>query len=818
MNASKITLPETSAATSFYSYQMVSLQGNTVYFSGDVLLCYILNGKGQLQYYDKNVYLHAGDFLFFPRYALFSVTGLEDFQLLEIHLLPGFFQTLCPEDASIAFRNFYITENIHEQRSLELYRSLAELILHGICDESAGALEIMTGLGALFSLLKKHFQQSGSAKEPYETYVQERIRKTLTYIAEHYTRKITIPQISRMLGLNPQYFSVFFSRYFHQSFIDYLNEFRVNSTLKDLCRTRKNITEIAFDSGFQTYKSYSNAFRKIYQVSPSAYRSTYQPAAHKAASVSGISLLQKYLYARISEFPSTQVSVRDIRADLARDPVILTDRRIHAVSIGSGYQLLQEAVYAQLKQAVREYHFTHVHFRDVFCDLLNVYIEPVPDEPMFTWDYIDDIIRKIRSLGLHPFIEIGFMPRELSATKETLGYGYHPCIGIPKSYDRWADLVRSFLVHCREVFGLEEMKTWLFDFWNSANIRSANGYWNASQEEFFHFYRVTWRVFQEISPALQLGTPSFSLPSGMSWYQDFLAMCNRSEIRPSFLAMHLYSCDDNLHDFSGIFPYTTTVNYLPQINADSITHNLKGLRSALEEHGFSDLPILAGEWNISFYLSDLVRDTAFMATYVVKTWIQTLTLLEGLTYCNLSDISEHARPSNLLFPGTQGLLSRDGLKKPAYHALSLLHRLDREILHLEDDCIITRSRNSWHILLYNMSDYEIDTQRSPSFLSDDYRYHIFKGSISYEFRGTFALPAGAYQILTWVLDREHGSAYDAWIRMGSPAALTPQIHQALEHASFPDLHSEQREVTDLLHLQRIIPPHCVILYEIRKAK
>ena len=117
-----------------------------------------------------------------------------------------------------------------------------------------------------------------------------------------------------------------------------------------------------------------------------------------------------------------------------------------------------------------------------------------------------------------------------------------------------------------------------------------------------------------------------------------------------------------------------------------------------------------------------------------------------------------------------------------------------------------------------MSDYEIDTQRSPSFLSDDYRYHIFRGSISYEFRGTFALPAGTYQILTWVLDREHGSAYDAWIRMGSPAVLTPQIHQALEHASFPDLHFEQREVTDLLHLQRIIPPHCVILYEIRKTK
>lgn len=126
---------------------------------------------------------------------------------------------------------------------------------------------------SLLLTLKRHFYQSSSAQTGYADYVQERIRTTLEYIEKNYTRKVPLQEISQVLGLNPQYFSAFFSQYFHRSFIDYLNEHRINNSLSELCCGDKNITQIAFDHGFQTYKSYSNAFQKLFHMSPSAYRS-----------------------------------------------------------------------------------------------------------------------------------------------------------------------------------------------------------------------------------------------------------------------------------------------------------------------------------------------------------------------------------------------------------------------------------------------------------------------------------------------------------------------------------------------------------------
>jgi len=803
-----------SLTSSYYSYQVLTPHGNTIHFTSELVLYYVLSGEGCIQYDNRTVYLHAGDFLFFSRHTLFSITDLDNIQLLEIRFLPSFFQALCPENASITFRNFYITENTQEQRSIEIYQEIARLLLQGIFNEQAEPLEIVTSMCSLLLTLKRHFYQSSSAQTGYADYVQERIRTTLEYIEKNYTRKVPLQEISQVLGLNPQYFSAFFSQYFHRSFIDYLNEHRINNSLSELCCGEKNITQIAFDHGFQTYKSYSNAFQKLFHMSPSAYRNAHQITIHPHAGSQGLEVLRKYLHTEssLSFLPSSDV--RTIQLNLDHAPEIARDQRIHAISIGSGYQLLQEKVYAHLCKAASDLHCTHIHFRDIFCDLLNVYTEPDAGSPLFSWDAADEIIRKILNLHLYPYIEIGFMPRELSSTNETLGFGYRPYIGVPKSYDLWAQLVRSFLTHCVSQYGITSMEHWRFDFWDTANIRSSNGYWNGTQEEFFHLYQVTWNVFREVSPKLKLGSPNFSFPAGCSWYDDFLLMCRKEGIRPDFLALHLYSCHDNLEDFQGIFPYTTTYNYLPLTNSEYIIQNLEFLRQLKEKYRFYDIPILVSEWNISFYLSDLIRDTAFMATYIAKTWIQTLPLVQGLTFCNLSDISEHSRPSALLFPGFQGLIDRNGIPKPAYHALYLLHKLDPAVLFYDECSIVTRGDHVYHILLFNISQYEFNTGQNAAFLSDDYRYHVFQSTNAYEFQGVFSVKPGSYQITSWTLNRDHGCVYDAWLNMGSPMSLSSDMIRALEHDSCPKIHYEQQHVSDTLKIHCTLAPHTVVLYEI----
>ncbi|MBQ9031581.1 MAG: helix-turn-helix domain-containing protein [Parasporobacterium sp.] len=815
-----LDLPGSSA---FFSHHYLLPQSSEILYTEAVCFGLVLGGEGQLQHRRKTVYLQKGDFYFFPRHALFTLSNIRDLRIYEIQILPYYFRTLCPDEQEVSFRHFHISENRTDPRNTEIYSCLESFV--SSWQRKEGSLELLTALSRLYCCVSSCFRGPDPHPSIGEDYLEQRIRQILTYISEHYREKLTVSGISRAVGLNPQYFSSFFSRWFHQSFIDFLNQYRIHSSLSELCDRSLRITDVALNCGFQTYKSYSNAFRKSYRISPLEYRNRHHSSGISSRTLSageteaaGFEFLKVYSGSGpnpLPEHPSYRSEI-PVSLDLLHAPSIGETRRFLAISIGSAYQLQNASVQEQLRQAATECGFTHVHFHDLFSDLLNVYTESIPGHPYFSWESVNGILQRILDLQLHPYIELGMMPRELSVTGDCLGYGSRPCIGKPRSLKLWQQMIRSFLKNCLRLFGTAELHSWRFDFWNSANIHSSHGYWNHTREEFFDLYFATYEVFQEYSLEHLLGSPNFSFPGGIDWYDAFLALCREKHLEPGFIGVHLYSCEDRMEDFTGIFPYTpTTYNYLASTGEDVINTHLNLLRSVLEKYKMEHLPILAGEWNLTYYLSDLIRDTAFMATYVVRTWIQTLSLVEGLTFSCLSDLSEQFRPMDLPFSGGLGLFGRHGIPKPAYNAFFLLHRLDREIILNQSPCLITRGDGQWHILLYHICEYESRTEKEPEYLSTDYRYHVFRQTDHLLFRGVFVVPKGTWQITSWQFSQEHGSSYDAWVRMGSPQELTPEIIQALSFAAYPQIEVRRTEVSEELTLQAEIRPHSVWLYELQ---
>ena len=216
---------------------------------------------------------------------------------------------------------------------------------------------------------------------------------------------------------------------------------------------------------------------------------------------------------------------------------------------------------------------------------------------------------------------------------------------------KWKDLAASPL-HCKATYG-EAIYQWKFDFWNTANLNMKNGYWGGTKEEFFELYKETWDVFQEVDSRLTIGTPNFSLPDGIDWYEDFLDFCKKESIMPSHLAIHIYSCMDNLNDFHGIFPYPeTSYNYLSLTTREFINNLIYFLGRVSKKHGFENLPIIASESGTSRTIfPNPIRDTAFMATYIAHTYIQTISTIDGLKssrVCQISTISSVHLPFYLM--------------------------------------------------------------------------------------------------------------------------------------------------------------------------
>jgi len=807
----------------FFQHRIYCPEPTVIQLTKSFCLTLILKGSGQLKHNGKTVRLDAGDCYFFPADTLYTRTCTAGTILYELSLSSYYWETLCPELAGLSLRHFHINENIGDKRSVTVYQRIGDFVASWLEDEDPDTLCVISRLNDLVSIILKTFSAAGNESQEKGDYIQERISHIIRYISSNYESRITVLDISRAIGLNPQYFSTFFVKHFGQTFVDFLNDYRVNRSLHALVNSEIPITEIALSCGFGTYKSFINAFKKAFGITPSEFRISHFSETVKDCPFSTqfperhlFDFLQSYSFNNASQSVSVKpATAKDYSLDLTKLPVLSHTFPVRAINVGSAYLLLQDKVYGHLKKAVEDCHFTHVHFRDLFCDMLTVYTESVPDEPVFSWDNVNDILERISVLGISPFIEIGFMPRELAASKETLGFGYHPCIGLPKSMKLWKKLIRSFLDNITHRYTADELDNWLFDFWNSANIKSSDGFWTGTKDELFNLYFETFQVFREYSLEHLLGTPNFSIPTGLAWYEDFLYACSRRNIYPGFFSVHIYSCPDNLENFTGIFPASpTSFHYLTPLNPDIMNHTITHLKGLLKKTTFPEMPIIFSEWNITYFFSDLIRDTAFMATYIINTWAQTLSQIKGLTFSSLSDISEYTRPSSLVFAGYQGILGKNGMPKPAYHAFFLLQKMDCSIIWNQDSCLISRGKNRWHILFFNLCESNIEQLEDKEYISDTYRYNVFNNSRFFQIHGSFSLPEGTYQITTYEINQQYGCPYDAWLDMGCPDSLNSEITNALFHASYPRIHYEKRKITRIFHTNITLEPHAVILYEL----
>lgn len=92
------------------------------------------------------------------------------------------------------------------------------------------------------------------------------------YIAENYRKNISLKSLATHLGYDYCYLSKAFNDMFSMSFTDYLSTFRIDHALSLLTNTSLTITEIAFESGFQSIRGFNYSFKKQTGISPAEFR------------------------------------------------------------------------------------------------------------------------------------------------------------------------------------------------------------------------------------------------------------------------------------------------------------------------------------------------------------------------------------------------------------------------------------------------------------------------------------------------------------------------------------------------------------------
>jgi AraC-like DNA-binding protein len=87
-----------------------------------------------------------------------------------------------------------------------------------------------------------------------------------------FAQPLDVPALARVTHVSPAHFSRQFRATFGETPHRYLQRRRVERAMQLLRETRRPVTEICFDVGFNSLGTFSRTFRDVVGESPSSYR------------------------------------------------------------------------------------------------------------------------------------------------------------------------------------------------------------------------------------------------------------------------------------------------------------------------------------------------------------------------------------------------------------------------------------------------------------------------------------------------------------------------------------------------------------------
>lgn len=129
-------------------------------------------------------------------------------------------------------------------------------------------LECMSQLLSLFSLVDQPFP---SGEEMETKLSAEFIKAVITYIQNTPLQEISLGTIAETMSYNKAYFTTLFKKNFGMSFIDYVNNYKIELAKGYIRNGNYNLNEVAIQSGFNYYAYFFKKFKVIAGVSPSDF-------------------------------------------------------------------------------------------------------------------------------------------------------------------------------------------------------------------------------------------------------------------------------------------------------------------------------------------------------------------------------------------------------------------------------------------------------------------------------------------------------------------------------------------------------------------
>jgi len=473
---------------------------------------------------------------------------------------------------------------------------------------------------------------------------------------------------------------------------------------------------------------------------------------------------------------------RRIEADLAKGRGETSRMYNFCVGAGRANEGLRADWQRQLRQVRSDCGFRYIRFHGLLCDDMGVYQEDRQGNSVYNWQYIDELFDFLQSIGMKPFIELGFMPKALASGPHTI-FWWNGNVTPPKDYAKWEAFIAAFTRHVTERYGADEVRSWYFEVWNEPNL---TGFWMGStggktydeflptaRGEYYKLYEYTARAVKSVDASYRIGGPA---TAGSGWIDETLAFVTEKKLPLDFISTHCYAT------MSGYLDETGNAGTVFSPDRNAVTGEVKGVRAKIDASAYAKAELHYTEWSSSYTPSDPLHDSYHSPAFILDKIRHIGAAANSMSYWTFTDIFEEAGPRMTPFHGGFGLLNYQDLRKPAYYAYHFLNRLgDRELACADDSAWICSNGNGGVQALF--WDFTI-THPGPSAINQVYYVgdHPSQPKAPAEL-SLHGLAQRQYQLLAYKVGYRCNDVQAAYRDLGSPRQLSKAQVETLRRAS-----------------------------------
>lgn len=104
----------------------------------------------------------------------------------------------------------------------------------------------------------------------------DRLNKVYTHVVNHFEQSISLEEVASIANMAPTAFCRYFKSRTNKTFSKFLIETRINYACKMLANGNRNISDVAYEAGFNSVSYFTRQFKNLKGIPPLLYRKEFR--------------------------------------------------------------------------------------------------------------------------------------------------------------------------------------------------------------------------------------------------------------------------------------------------------------------------------------------------------------------------------------------------------------------------------------------------------------------------------------------------------------------------------------------------------------